>query len=147
MKTILILFLFGLALSYSTTAALDQAKQYCKNYNSKYNNYRNDGGDCANFVSQCLKAGGLNLSNCAGWVDNKGCLPRVADLKACLKKKGWKNSGSKPAGFKAGHVLFLKDKSHAMLASYVSGNTIRVYGHTTDRCDENVGNTFDFYYP
>ena len=44
-------------------------------------------------------------------------------------------------------VLFLKNGEHALLASYVSGNSIRVYAHTNDRCDENVGSNFDYYYP
>ena len=146
MKSIIVLFLIGLTLSYDRSAALSYAKQHCRNYNRSYNNYAGKGGDCANFVSQCLKAGGMNLSNCGGWVDSKGCLPAVADLKVCLQRKGWKHSTRKPPGFKAGHVLFSTTHSHAMLASYVSGNNIRVYGHTNDRCDENVGNAFEYYY-
>ena len=146
MKAIIALLLIGFTLSYDRKAALDYAKKYCRSYNSAYNNYKGKGGDCANFVSQCLKAGGLKINNCGGWLDSKGCLPAVDDLKACLQKKGWHHSTKKPDGFKAGHVLFSTTHSHAMLASYVSGNKIRVYGHTNDRCDEDVGNDFEYYY-
>ena len=132
MKAIIFILFIGIALSYDTGAALNYARTYCKNYNPHYNNYRHSGGDCANFVSQCLKAGGFSFSGCSGQ-DGKGMLINVGKLTSCLAQKGWKkNSGS----FGAGHPFFLKDLSHAMLAAGVSGNTIKIYGHTNDRCGD-----------
>ena len=88
MKTIILILLLGISLSYDAGAALNYAKKYCSgsHYNPKYHDYRNVGGDCANFVSQCLTAGGLSLDGCSG-KDNKGMLPNVGDLITCLKKK------------------------------------------------------------
>ena len=43
--------------TYKAAAAAAYADKYWKNYNRKYREYR--GVDCANFVSQCLNAGGL----------------------------------------------------------------------------------------
>ena len=144
MKKIILILLLGISrLSYDAGAALSYAKNHCCKscYNRNYNNYRNSGGDCANFVSQCLAAGGLNLGGCGG-TDNKGMIPGVSNLMNCLKAKGWKvNSKS----FRAGHPFFKKNRSHAMLAGEVNGNTIRVYGHTNDRCGDITMSKSDVY--
>lgn len=46
---------------YSRDDAVKYAKKYYKNYNSNYPDWGNLGGDCANFVSQCLHAGGKSM--------------------------------------------------------------------------------------
>ncbi|MDS0525426.1 amidase domain-containing protein [Clostridium sp. SHJSY1] len=38
------------------------ANKYAKNPNSQYYNYIDEGGDCTNFISQCLYAGGLGYT-------------------------------------------------------------------------------------
>ena len=45
--------------SYNVANAIAYADRYCINYNSAYNSYKGRGGDCANFVSQCLYNGGF----------------------------------------------------------------------------------------
>ncbi len=46
--------------SYNRDAAIKYGDTYALNYNlSVYNSYKGKGGDCANFVSQCLYAGGF----------------------------------------------------------------------------------------
>ena len=45
--------------TYNVSNAIAYADKYCINYNSSYNSYKGRGGDCANFVSQCLYAGGF----------------------------------------------------------------------------------------
>ena len=137
MKAILICLLIGLTLSYSTSGAINYARKYCKNYNSKYNNYAGSGGDSANFISQCIhEGGGQSLSNCK--VDRKGMIIGIASLKKCLKEKGWKGYSNRPNSFKAGYPIFLKDSSHAMLATGISGNTIYYCSHNNDRCDYTI---------
>jgi len=59
--------------SYSPANAASYAEQWWNAYNPAYANYNNSGGDCANFGSQCLKAGGMNLSNGPG-LDGYGCI-------------------------------------------------------------------------
>ena len=44
---------------YDVSKAIAYADKYCINYNSSYNSYKGRGGDCANFVSQCLYNGGF----------------------------------------------------------------------------------------
>ena len=147
MKTIILLFLIGFSLSYNAGAAVNYARTYCQNYNPHYWNYANDGGDCANFVSQCLIAGGMDLSTCAvSWVDDYGCLPRVRDLKSCLQQKGWKSSYSRPASFKAGYPIFSTQYEHAMLATGISGGSVIFCGHTNDRCDYTISSNIEYFY-
>lgn len=51
--------------SYNPQAAVEYSDKYAISYNSSYSNYNSIGGDCANFVSQCLYAGGLKMTD--GW--------------------------------------------------------------------------------
>ena len=145
MKAILLFLLIGLTLSYSTSGALSYAKKYCSSYNRNY--YKYDGKDCANFVSQCMhEGGGQDFSGCGG-KDAKGMIPAVANLKSCLKSKGWKSSSTKPKGFVAGYPVFVKSYSHAMLAGGFSGSDVLCYSHTNERCNEPyAASKLDFYY-
>ena len=59
--------------NYNGYAARNYALQYAVNYNSNYFNYHSSGGDCTNFTSQALFAGGIskdygnNNSNDMDW--------------------------------------------------------------------------------
>jgi len=55
--------------NYDVAAAVAYAEQWWNGRNSTeptdcdpYQDFENRGGDCANFVSQCLKEGGLDLT-------------------------------------------------------------------------------------
>ena len=147
MKAYLIVLLLGLTLSYNPSGAISYARTYCSRYNGRYKNYAGVGGDCANFVSQCVsEGGGLSLSGCSGR-DSCGMLPAVSNLKSCLRSKGFTAYSSKPKNFRGGYPIFLKSGSHAMLATGVNGNTITFCGHTNDRCDSTISaSSVDFYF-
>ncbi|MCR4932939.1 MAG: amidase domain-containing protein [Lachnospiraceae bacterium] len=53
---------FAVRGTYSRLDAKNYALQYYNGTNSSYPNLRYLGGDCANFVSQCLHAGGKSMS-------------------------------------------------------------------------------------
>jgi cell wall-associated NlpC family hydrolase len=55
---------------YSWPKAVAYAAKYWSSYNSAYPNYNPCGGDCANFVSQCLRAGGETTDGT--WYTHKG---------------------------------------------------------------------------
>lgn len=44
--------------AYSPKKAVEYAIKYALNYNTSYPSYKGSGGDCANFISQALHAGG-----------------------------------------------------------------------------------------
>ncbi len=48
----------GTGTTYDYTAMATYAEKYWKNYNASYRRFNNAGGDCTNFLSQSLKAGG-----------------------------------------------------------------------------------------
>lgn len=52
--------------SYNASAAKSYALQYYKNYNPNYPDWGSEGGDCANFVSQCVHAGGKPMKGTPG---------------------------------------------------------------------------------
>ena len=148
MRAIIVLFLIGLSLSYNREAAVEYAKQYWKNYNKDYINNAEMGGDCANFVSQCMIAGGFNFYGCSVTLrDEKGCLPRVKDLSSCLLQKGWHQSRTLPPSFKAGYPVFLVEGSHVMIASSVNEGVVKISGHTNDRCDATISGNIEYYFP
>lgn len=54
---------------YNRTAVYEYAKKWAYGRNPKYFNYDNIGGDCTNFISQCLFAGckQMNYDKNNGW--------------------------------------------------------------------------------
>ncbi len=57
---------------YNAQAAVAYAHQWAYRRNPAYLDFSNIGGDCTNFVSQCLHAGGcpMNYSKSFGWYYN-----------------------------------------------------------------------------
>ena len=47
---------------YNRIAAINYAKKWYNSFNSKFFDCSKPGGDCANFVSQCINAGGLEMN-------------------------------------------------------------------------------------
>ena len=141
-KLVLFLICFIGVFSYSAKKAVAYANKYCDKRNKEYHDYSNEGGDCANFVSQCLIAGGLNLDECVH--DKHGSVINVGKLESCLKNKGWhhKESSSIPDGFKAGGVITINNGGHAMIA--VTKTTFAA--HTNDRCGAKIPNTKNKYF-
>ena len=52
--------------SFNYTNAVNYANKYYKSYNSSYPDWTSYGGDCANFISQCLYAGGMTMKGTPG---------------------------------------------------------------------------------
>jgi len=48
---------------YNRANAINYAEKYALKSNSNYKNFDDNGGDCTNFVSQCINAGNIPLSN------------------------------------------------------------------------------------
>ncbi len=56
--------------SYNVTAAVEYSDEYALSYNTSYANFNGVGGDCANFVSQCIYAGGMPQVKCEPYGTN-----------------------------------------------------------------------------
>jgi len=111
-----------------------------------YHNYNRYGGDCANFVSQCLIAGGRDLSagtdGKGNGVDRRLCIPGVFNLQDHLLYKKVPRVGSLyPTDtlyiyHTLGDVLIMRNENssvrHAVICSYIDGKTPRYAAHSKD---------------
>lgn len=70
--------------SFNITAACAYAEAFALTPNPKYKNFENTGGDCTNFISQILFAGGLKQNN--SWKPYTMPWIRVEDLYLYLTK-------------------------------------------------------------
>jgi hypothetical protein len=158
------------AQSYNPENAASYAQQWCSSFNlgdeHHYQNYElpqnGGGGDCANFVSQCLIAGGLNLSagtNGRGaYVKPEGVIAGATQLIEHLKKyqntEHKKVYGCNPPDFHdVGDPMFIMkyDNSaegyHSYFCSSLNTNANRLYSaHTNFACDVNTNSFFSGYY-
>jgi hypothetical protein len=117
---------------YEKNKAIDYAKKWAHKRNPKYHDYSNEGGDCANFVSQCLIEGGFSTSGCYGNYGQGGTIPYVPNIETCLLQKGWKKATSMPAkGVPAGGVITFNSGGHTALIVEGGTNPL-IAGHTTD---------------
>lgn len=147
---------------YNASDALAYAEKYNgrhsgSSYNKQYPSFA--GNDCANFVSQCLIAGGFAITadfnpDLSSWkccryspsTKTKGLMDYLSSLG--FKVYGYdsftKNgaSSSYPIDIdkiQPGDVIFSKGSNgtisgHAMLVDHVEGNKVFFYAHTNDRC-------------
>lgn len=127
--------------SYNRTAAVNYALTWCDTFNLQYGDYSGRGGDCANFVSQCLKAGGLNLYDpCKHAWDPElwgkgGTYPHIKDLVnflECIAEEDYDPSCVRPGDV----ALYLDPQTgepfHSLIVTDV--NPVRVASHTYPRC-------------
>lgn len=136
---------------FSTEGALGYAEYWWNKRNSHYADYSNVGGDCANFVSQCLIAGGLTLwkgsNGNGGGLDSRGCLPSCDNLHShlsnfqsisyqrCVKSGSWDNE--LPSWVSPGTVLIYgtaggDEWRHTVVVTGGNGDAAAVSGHTSD---------------
>ena len=129
---LLLSYLFQNTLSYNPKKAIAYAQKWYNRRNPSYADYSGSGGDCANFVSQCLIAGGLSFSGCEGTYGTGGTIPLVTNLEKCLVRKGWSKSSYIPSGgFPAGGVIAFNNGQHTVLCVQGGFNPL-VAGHTND---------------
>jgi hypothetical protein len=139
--------------TYQRSAAVSYANRWWDSYNSYYNNYNGPGygGDCANFVSQCVgdSAGGAlwmfgSSSDPVGqqWWFHHSTMTQSQSWTYCptqIAAWRWAQPGrgpasyivaysrSKPSGYSTGDVAWLVDSSgvayHALICTSFSGST------------------------
>ena len=139
--------------AYNPVAAASYADLWWNAPNPAYSQvYYNQGEDCANFVSQCLIAGGLNLYG-GGFTDSYGCIPSCDNLNTNLiTYQGCTHShltGSYPSWFTLGGIAIFGENAaspgdlwqHATI-NVVTG-TPALDAHTNNRFHYPVG----YYYP
>ena len=135
MKFYTFLFLLSIVFCYDRDKVYLYAKKYAFNYNPNYADYNSLGGDCANFVSQCLIAGGINFKSICPDVAYGvgGTVPNEVNLANCLSKNGWTATSYVPKNFEKGDVVIYP--GHAVIA--ISGYpNVYIAAHSIERFGE-----------
>lgn len=134
---------------YDREAAVDYALNHYNSPSTNYPNYTNYGGDCTNFVSQCLEAG--------GWSQTDMSIPR-GSKKAWYHKRGKSmpatkyRSASWTSAKKLGEHLEYTDRVLKMsfpFYSYEKGDIVQdlnfTIGHSMIITDKREGKLFLTY--
>jgi len=152
---------------YNRLKAVSYADEWCndgpqaKGYNPEYFQYPND---CTNFVSQCLKAGGIFFEgkSVPGYlweqgnvllrigIDGKGCITQPKDMRNSLPTYHGATEWDyyPPEQFKIGDVIVFKNETgyvHSVVSSVREGTYIAVNAHTNDRYHEPISTYLDTY--
>lgn len=111
---------------YNGAAAANYAVKYALSYNSNYTNWDPRGGDCTNFVSQCLLAGGLPTD--AAWYKDSNTWVRVIDLYDWLtRQKDYARSLTWQENATVGDIVQLYNSKkgwyHSLIISYNRNNS------------------------
>jgi len=131
---------------YNPLKAIQYANQWWNKRNPKFQSY--GVGDCANFVSQCLIAGGLNLraSSSANRTGSIGeCVNLDVFLTKTLKATVWRTSSRSraPTGLQPGDVAIFGNwlgLRHAVIVSAKQSNGQSLFNaHTVDRKKTTLG--------
>ena len=159
-----LIFIASVAFSYNYQKAIDYANNWVFDSNGTpiYNVYDSDKkegykvylNDCANYVSQCLIAGGQILSNCY-FTDDKGCITDCDSLHDYLlnnlhaEYSSIENSGTIPDNLTAGDIVIFGDSddnwTHAAIVVSGVGNSILLNTHTTHRKEAPFSGFFPLY--
>ena len=164
MKVLFLACLINGAFAYNRDGAVSYAHNHARNPNHKCGNYikctpcsywgseacgyQSHGGDCANFVSQCVVLGGghpkLNGGHpCRGYPCGFE-EPGAKNLGDCLKKKGWTSTcgyhQKPPSNIKKGDVLIYHSdgcgsfSAHAVIVT-VGGSHPKITCHSSIQVD------------
>ncbi|HBG7262686.1 TPA: amidase domain-containing protein [Clostridioides difficile] len=132
---------------YNYNAMANYLEKYWKNYNTAYRSFKNKGGDCTNFVSQALRAGGwkdkLGLyTNANYWWYNSTNQSRswtAVNYWATFARNSKRTTMLKNVwSCGVGDVLQVKPKNqstkvHSMMVSYKKNGTPFFTYHSSDR--------------
>ena len=137
-------------INYDRESAVKYARKYALEYNQKYFHFDGIGGDCTNFISQCLYAGGgrMNYDKYYGWyyIDQNNRSPSWTSVKYLER---FLLSNSSP-GFvievrpidelKIGDIIQLRqnpdDFNHTVIITHITHEDIYICSHSYDALDK-----------
>lgn len=125
--------------SYNRIAARDYAYKYWSSYNPAYTSYKGNGGDCANFVSQCLHAGGIPTDTT--WKADSVSWIRASAVPSYMMNKGYATKTSYTNSTAGSFAYTSSGAGHAVLVTINDGAKIAYTAHTTDRKDAAFSST------
>ena len=135
---------------YNRDLAVQYAKTWALSKNPKYFHFAGIGGDCANFISQCLLAGGgkMNYDKYYGWFyvnkDNRSpSWTSVKYLQRFLlvnKIPGFKSKIMPINKLQVGDIIQIRQNphefNHTVIISKITSRDIYVCAHSYDALDK-----------
>lgn len=139
-------------IGYDRNSAVEYALKWALSRNPAYYDFEKLGGDCTNFVSQCLYAGckSMNYRRDTGWYYNSlGDRAPAWTGVEFLRNFLLTNTGAGVYGVKtelkqlsAGDVIMLSDEGgrhyHSLIVSKAIGSNILVCSHSIDRLNAGL---------
>ena len=119
--------------NYDRIAARDYAYKYWSSYNPAYISHKDNGGDCANFVSQCIHAGGIPTDST--WKADSVSWIRASAVPTCMMNKGYATKTSYTNATASSFAYTTAGQGHVVLVMINDGAKIAYMAHTTDRKD------------
>lgn len=141
---------------YNREKAIEYAYKWALDRNPNYYNYDNIGGDCTNFISQCIFAGSgiMNYNKNIGWYYKNGNnkSPSWTGVEYLYKFLTRNNKSIGPIGKKIemhniipGDIIQLSFNNsgfgHSLIVTKIQNNNIYVSTHTED----NLNKSLDLY--
>lgn len=126
---------------YDPDRAVKYARKYALEYNEEeYGNFNPLGGDCANFVSQCILAGGYDEDetwnkHSLAWLNVEAMHDYFADKKVMIENPRYDD-------FEAGDLIISNDYEelgHVVICTGVRDDGVPIFcGHNNDHLDDPV---------
>jgi hypothetical protein len=153
-----------LPIPYNRMRAVDYAKKWALSRNPLFFDFSEIGGNCTNFVSQCIFAGApiMNYTKTFGWyyIDQNNRAPAWSGVEFFYRfmtgdaEFSLNNGGVGPYGSEIrrrfamiGDVVQLADMSgdyyHTLIISAIEGDEIYVCAHTNDALDRPLS-SYDY---
>ena len=143
--------------NYSATAGVEYARRYALSYNREWYFYTS-GGDCANFVSQSLFAGGMSMSSrwhCYDSNSSAYCMDdytwiRAHDLMQYLVDMGGtKIVNPSPSQFSLGDAVFYDwdldgGINHSAIVTAIDNGVPKVSAHSTPESQSVLDNHWTY---
>jgi len=135
---------------YSREKTVNYARKYALIYNKQYTDFSNSGGDCTNFVSQCVYAGGIPLS--LTWRPYFSSWIRVNELYYYLLRKNFGQESLSIINSNPGSIIqFFSDSkgfySHSgIITEVISSKDCLYCCHTYDKLDYPLSEIYPSIY-
>lgn len=137
--------------SYSRLNARDYALQWWgpndSDYNPAYSNYNGRGGDCANFVSQCLYTGGVPTSRY--WCPDSGDWINAANLTSYMVDNGYATQAAYTSTNAGNFAYTSAGGGHVVLVTLNDTEHICYTAHNNNRYNQPFStgmlSTYSFY--
>ena len=124
---------------YDPDSAIKYAREYAIEYNPEFHDYNPQGGDCANFVSQCLSAGGLKQTDEWNYTNGRGSSAWISckSMYALFSQKYEVIENPDYEDFEKGDIIMKRDLSHVVICSGKDENgKPLICAHNDKHCDD-----------